>query len=100
MVADPLGLLLDSRDYLAPLVTPWEAHLAFTGQSLLPGAPYHMDFTQLLVCGGACVGGGRGRGGDCHAHCQHVTTAPMSERRHVCEGTCNGDDDGDDGEGV
>eukprot|EP00198_Chlamydomonas_reinhardtii_P004930 XP_001694266.1 predicted protein [Chlamydomonas reinhardtii] len=34
MVADAQGLILDSRDYLAPLVTPWEAALALTGRHI------------------------------------------------------------------
>lgn len=48
LVADPEGLVLDSREYYAPLITPWEAHLAFT-----PGASwtasYRTDFNCLLV---------------------------------------------------
>ncbi len=32
MVADAQGLILDSRDYLAPLVTPWEAAIALSGR--------------------------------------------------------------------
>ncbi|PNH08060.1 Diphthamide biosynthesis protein 2 [Tetrabaena socialis] len=34
MVADAQGLILDARDYLAPMVTPWEAALAFSGRHI------------------------------------------------------------------
>lgn len=47
MVADPLGMLMDSKEYLAPLITPWEAALAFTGQSL--GPQYSFDFRDVMV---------------------------------------------------
>lgn len=30
MLADPLGYVLDSKPYLAPILTPYEALLAFT----------------------------------------------------------------------
>jgi hypothetical protein len=30
MVAEPLGLILDSKEFLAPILTPFEAHLAFS----------------------------------------------------------------------
>lgn len=48
LVADPEGLVLDSRDYYAPLITPWEAHLAFTPGAAWTGE-YRTDFACLLV---------------------------------------------------
>lgn len=54
VVADPQGLILDSRDYLAPLVTPWEAALALAGRHL-DLADYRMDFGAVLVRGRARV---------------------------------------------
>jgi diphthamide biosynthesis protein 2 len=32
MLADPQGLILDSKEYLNPIITPHEAFLAFTGK--------------------------------------------------------------------
>lgn len=64
MVADPQGQILDCKDYLSPIITPYEAMLAFS-----PAAPdwdeaaYRLDFDGVLVSPG---GGGRGgRGGVC-----------------------------------
>lgn len=48
MVADPLGFLMDSKEYLAPIITPHEAMLAFKGLSLQPGARYPLDFGEVL----------------------------------------------------
>ena len=48
MVADPLGFLFDSKPFLAPIVSPQEAALAFTGRSLDLEAPYSLDFRDLL----------------------------------------------------
>ncbi|KAG2484510.1 hypothetical protein HYH03_016653 [Edaphochlamys debaryana] len=47
LVADPQGLILDCRDYLAPLVSPWEAALALTGRHIDPEA-YRMDLPAVL----------------------------------------------------
>lgn len=50
MVADAQGLILDCKDYLAPIVTPWEAALALSGRQLqLPH--YRLDFRAALVSG-------------------------------------------------
>ena len=48
MVADPLGFLMDCKEYLAPVITPHEAMLAFTGRSLDPGGRYPLDFAEVL----------------------------------------------------
>jgi diphthamide biosynthesis protein 2 len=48
MVADPLGFLFDSKPFLAPIISPAEAALAFTGRSLDLEAPYSFDFKELL----------------------------------------------------
>jgi diphthamide biosynthesis protein 2 len=48
MLADPQGHILDCRDYLAPLITPHEAFLAFTGAAFDP-ARYRLDFGDLLT---------------------------------------------------
>ncbi|KXZ56090.1 hypothetical protein GPECTOR_2g972 [Gonium pectorale] len=48
LVADAQGLILDSRDYLAPLVTPWEAAVALSGRHLDP-EDYRMELTDVLA---------------------------------------------------
>jgi diphthamide biosynthesis protein 2 len=67
MVADPQGLLLDSKDYLAPIITPYEAWLAFTGQSLqLP--TYRLDPAPLFASSSDSQGAGgvqKGAGAAC-----------------------------------
>lgn len=67
MLADPQGLILDSKEYLNPIITPHEAFLAFTGREF-DAAHYRLDFGDLLelqqqqagVSGGAegAAGGG------------------------------------------
>ena len=47
MLADPQGLILDSKEYLHPIITPHEAYLAFTGQDFDAGR-YRLDFGDLL----------------------------------------------------
>jgi diphthamide biosynthesis protein 2 len=47
MLADPQGLILDSKEYLHPIITPHEAFLAFTGKDFDP-AHYRLDFGDLL----------------------------------------------------
>ncbi|KAG1680338.1 hypothetical protein FOA52_015428 [Chlamydomonas sp. UWO 241] len=78
MVADPLGFILDCKEYLAPIISPHEARLAFTDQSLDPSARYPLDFNEVLRAdaekaeggrcaapgGGAASGAGRGSGDD------------------------------------
>ena len=51
MVADPLGFLMDSKEYLAPVITPHEAMLAFSGRSLDLSARYPLDFAEVLQVG-------------------------------------------------
>ncbi|GFR49364.1 hypothetical protein Agub_g11390, partial [Astrephomene gubernaculifera] len=46
-VADPQGLLLDCRDYLAPLATPWEAGLAWAGR-YLDWEDYRLGLGEVL----------------------------------------------------
>ncbi|WIA28647.1 hypothetical protein OEZ86_011183 [Tetradesmus obliquus] len=48
MLADPQGLILDSKEYLSPIITPHEAYLAFTG-SFFDAASYRLDFGDLLA---------------------------------------------------
>ena len=48
MVADPQGMILDSKEYYAPIITPFEAHLAFAGGAEWTGE-YHLDFAAVLV---------------------------------------------------
>lgn len=55
MLADPQGLILDSKEYLAPIITPFEAALAFTGQSL-DMQTYRLDFEPLLEMQVTAVG--------------------------------------------
>lgn len=47
MLADPQGLILDSKEYLNPIITPHEAFLAFTGREF-DAAHYRLDFGDLL----------------------------------------------------
>lgn len=47
MLADPQGLILDSKEYLSPIITPHEAFLAFTGRDF-DAARYRLDFGDLL----------------------------------------------------
>lgn len=44
LVADPQGLILDSKEYLAPLITFHEAMLAFSPESEWSDANYRLDF--------------------------------------------------------
>ncbi|KAL3143282.1 hypothetical protein ABBQ38_002125 [Trebouxia sp. C0009 RCD-2024] len=46
MVADPQGMILDSKEYYAPIITPYEAHLAFSGDAEWTG-DYSLDFSSL-----------------------------------------------------
>jgi diphthamide biosynthesis protein 2 len=48
MLADPQGLILDSKEYLSPIITPHEAYLAFTGKAF-DAAAYRLDFGDLLA---------------------------------------------------
>lgn len=48
MLADPQGLILDSKEYLNPIITPHEAFLAFTDRQF-EAADYKLDFSDLLV---------------------------------------------------
>mmetsp|Transcript_822 Transcript_822/g.1981 ORF Transcript_822/g.1981 Transcript_822/m.1981 type:complete len:513 (+) Transcript_822:139-1677(+) len=47
MVGCPQGLVLDSKEYYAPVITPHEAYIAFTGRDWDPGS-YRLDFADLL----------------------------------------------------
>ena len=48
MVADPQGMILDSKEYYAPIITPFEAHLAFADDAEWTG-DYSLDFSSLQV---------------------------------------------------
>lgn len=48
LVADPQGMILDSKEYYAPIITPYEAHLAFSGDAEWTG-DYSLDFSSLQV---------------------------------------------------
>jgi diphthamide biosynthesis protein 2 len=64
MVAEPQGLILDSKEFLAPIITPHEALLALTGQPFEAGS-YRLDYSELLRWqrdGGGCGGGYVGAG--------------------------------------
>jgi hypothetical protein len=45
-IAEAQGLILDCKDYFAPIVTPYEAWLAFQDLDLNP-KEYHMDLACL-----------------------------------------------------
>jgi len=48
MVADPQGQVLDSKEYLAPIITPHEAMLAFNEDSEWKDNEYRLDFDHIL----------------------------------------------------
>ena len=48
MVADPQGMILDSKEYFAAIITPYEAYLAFSGDAEWTG-DYSLDFSSLQV---------------------------------------------------
>ena len=48
LVADPQGMILDSKEYYAPIITPWEAMVAFSGDDR---AWDHTKFSLELVVG-------------------------------------------------
>lgn len=48
MVADPQGMILDSKEYYAPIITPYEARMAFSGNAEWDG-DYSLDFSSLQV---------------------------------------------------
>lgn len=48
MVAEPQGLILDSKEFLAPIITPHEALLALDGRPLEAGS-YRLDYGELLA---------------------------------------------------
>lgn len=55
LVADPQGQVLDSKEYLAPIITPHEALLAFDaveGASQWDAAKYRLDFGEVLEAEG------------------------------------------------
>lgn len=75
-LADPLGAVLDSRPYLAPILTPYEGALALTGRALPLGEPYPLGLGCLTegwgggagalreaAAAAAGEGGGAGGGG-------------------------------------
>ena len=51
MVADPQGQILDSKEYLSPIITPFEAMLAFSPDSEWEERRYRLDFDGVLVSG-------------------------------------------------
>jgi diphthamide biosynthesis protein 2 len=59
MLADPQGLILDSKEYLSPIISPHEAFLALTGRPFEPAA-YRLDFGDLLQLAGPPQGEGPG----------------------------------------
>lgn len=48
MVADPQGQILDSKEYLAPIITPHEAMLAFSEGSEWKESEYRLDFDHIV----------------------------------------------------
>lgn len=77
MLADPQGLVLDSKEYLHPIITPHEAFLAFTGKYFDP-AHYRLDFGDLLQLEQQSTSGmqqqqGAGAGVDRASFCENIT---------------------------
>ena len=48
LVADPQGQILDSKEYLAPIITPHEAQLAFGAAEGWDSRRYRLDFEGVL----------------------------------------------------
>jgi diphthamide biosynthesis protein 2 len=48
LVADPQGQIMDCKEFLAPIITPHEAMIAFTGKEW-DAASYRLDFQDLLI---------------------------------------------------
>lgn len=65
LVADPQGQILECRDYLAPVVTPHEAMLAFDpeGEYKWDEAAYRLDFDHVVAGEGGLNAGSEGDGG-------------------------------------
>jgi diphthamide biosynthesis protein 2 len=62
LVADPQGQILDSKEYLAPIITPHEAALAFApggGEGQWDERAYRLDFDGVVrqAAGSAAAGG-------------------------------------------
>ena len=51
LVADPQGQILESKDYLSPIVTPHEAMIAFREGSVWDEKNYSLDFSTPLISG-------------------------------------------------
>ncbi len=49
MISDPQGQILDCKEYLAPIITPYEAMLAFSPDSEWDERQYRLDFDGVLV---------------------------------------------------
>ncbi|KAL4857493.1 Glycosyltransferase family protein 64 protein C5 [Chlorella vulgaris] len=65
LVADPQGQILDSKEYLAPIITPHEAHLAFSqpdNEGEWDQAQYRLDFEGVLHSAQQEVAAGGGSG--------------------------------------
>lgn len=49
MVADPQGQILDSKDYLAPIITPHEAMIAYNEDAQWTDEGYRLDFDAVAA---------------------------------------------------
>ena len=50
LVADPQGQIMDPKDYLAPIITPYEAMVAFTDESEWNQSEYSLDIGVFASC--------------------------------------------------
>lgn len=48
LVADPQGQILDCKEYLAPIITPYEAHIAFSADKVWEQHSYRLDIKGEL----------------------------------------------------
>lgn len=48
MIADPQGQILDSKEFLSPIITPYEAMLAFSSDSQWDASQYRLDFDEVV----------------------------------------------------
>ena len=50
LVTDPQGQIMDSKDYLAPIITPYEAMIAFTNEAEWNQSEYSLDIDVFPKC--------------------------------------------------
>lgn len=92
LVADPQGQIMDCKEYLAPIITPHEAMIAFSRKEW-DAASYRLDFQDLLIQGDI--------DDTCSDTATNVQQGPrfslIDGSHHIDSNENEEDDDGDDG---